>query len=294
LSKIPIDYILITSIDLSILFIMTHHPKDIAQWILKQYPEPFQPKVGIVLGSGLGQFGDTLERAVSIPYSDIPGFPSTTVIGHSGELILGYAKGTPVVCLKGRAHLYEGIDVSYIKTYVRTLKCLGCEYFIATNASGSLRQEMEPGSIMMINDHINFMPINPLTGPNDEEFGPRFLPVDQAYHPAVQKLLKDAAQKAHVPLHEGVYISVQGPQYETAAEIRAFQILGADAVGMSTVPEVLVAHHCGMKVGALATLTNYATGLAKTSHDHHDVVAVANRASKNLIQIVHHFLENIQ
>jgi xanthosine phosphorylase len=146
----------------------------------------------------------------------------------------------------------------------------------------------------MINDHINFMPINPLTGPNDDEFGPRFLPVDQAYHPEVQILLEKAAQKAGICLHKGVYIAVQGPQYETAAEIRAFQILGADAVGMSTVPEVLIAHHCGMKVGALATLTNYATGLAKTSHDHQDVVAVAHQASNHLIQIVQNFLETCQ
>jgi xanthosine phosphorylase len=269
------------------------HPQDIANWILAQYPAPFSPKVGIVLGSGLGPFGDTLENAVTIPYSDIPGFPKTTVQGHSGELILGYVGQTPVVCLKGRAHLYEGIDVAYIKTYVRTLKCLGCEYFVATNASGSMREEMLPGSIMMIVDHINFMPINPLTGPNDDEFGPRFLPVDQAYHPEVQTLLKNAAQKAQVQLHEGVYIAVQGPQYETAAEIRAFRTLGADAVGMSTVPEVLIAHHCGMKVGALATLTNYATGLAKKSHDHNDVVAVANQASQNLISIIQNFLATV-
>ena len=171
---------------------------------------------------------------------------------------------------------------------------LGLRLFYCNQCIWLFKKEMEPGSIMMINDHINFMPINPLTGPNEDDFGPRFLPVDQAYHPEVQKLLENAAQKAQIPLHKGVYIAVQGPQYETAAEIRAFQILGADAVGMSTVPEVLVAHHCGMKVGALATLTNYATGLAKTSHDHQDVVAVANQASNHLIQIVQNFLENIQ
>lgn len=272
---------------------MTIHPQQIAQWILQHYPETFHPKVGIVLGSGLGPFADSLEKAITIPYSDIEGFPKTSVKGHAGELILGYAQGVAVVCLKGRAHLYEGTDVTYIKNYVRTLKCMGCEYFIATNASGSLNPDMPPGSIMMLHDHINFMPINPLIGPNDDEFGPRFLPVDSAYHPDVQNAFLQAAQETGTKLHQGVYIAVQGPQYETAAEIRAFQILGANAVGMSTVPEILVAHHCGLKSGALATITNFATGLAQTAHDHNEVVAVAQKASSQLIELIHHFLKRL-
>jgi xanthosine phosphorylase len=269
------------------------NPQEIAAQILNHYPTPFAPKVGIVLGSGLGPFSDLLENKVTIPYENIPGFPKPTVKGHHGELVMGYCEGVPVVCLKGRVHLYEGISPQYIKTYVRTLKCLGCEYFIATNASGSLNEDMAPGEIMMITDHINFMPINPLVGPNDEEFGPRFLPVDKAYHPEVQELLIHAAEATQHRLHQGVYFAVQGPQYETAAEIRAFKILGADAVGMSTVPEVLVAHHAGMKVGALATITNFATGLSKVSHDHNEVVAVAERASAKLQKIVQQFLKNL-
>lgn len=272
---------------------MNQHPQKIADWILKQYPGNFKPIAGIVLGSGLGPFADTLTNKIVISYKDIPGFPTTSVPGHAGELILGYAQDRPVVCLKGRVHAYEGTDLSYIKTYVRTLKCLGCEYFIATNASGSLREDMAPGSIMMLIDHINLMPINPLTGPNDDEFGPRFLPLDQAYNANVQQLLQKAALHTNVTLHSGVYIAVQGPQYETSAEIKAFRLLGADAVGMSTVPEILVAHHCGMKIGALATLTNYATGLTNKSHDHNDVVAVANQASINLVKIINQFLANL-
>lgn len=271
----------------------TMSPQQIADKILAHCPEAFKPRVGIVLGSGLGHFTDVIDNKITIPYQDIPGFPQPSVKGHHGELILGYCEGIPVVCLKGRVHLYEGVSPQYIKTYVRTLKCMGCEYFIATNASGSLDENMEPGEIMLITDHINFMPINPLVGPNDDEFGPRFLPVDNAYDADLQKLLASAAEVKGIVLHKGVYFAVQGPQYETAAEIKAFRILGADAVGMSTVPEVLVAHHAGMKVGALATITNFATGLSKVRHDHNEVVAVAEKASNKLQQIIQQFLRTI-
>lgn len=272
---------------------MDFHPQEIAQNILKHYPAPFKPLVGIVLGSGLGDFSEVLENKITIPYSDIPGFPQTTVKGHHGELILGYCQAVPVACLKGRVHLYEGIDASLIKTYVRTLKCLGCEYYIATNASGSLKLEMAPGDLMLIRDHINFQPLNPLVGPNDDEFGPRFLPLDKAYDVTLANEFLKAAEICHINIHQGVYMAVQGPQYETAAEIKAFKILGADAVGMSTVPEVLVAHHAGMKVAAIATLTNYATGLAQTSHDHNEVVKVANRATAQLEQLLQQFLKQL-
>lgn len=268
-------------------------PKEIAQSLLKHYPEPFHPKVGIVLGSGLGHFTECIDKKVTIPYHQIPDFPNPTVKGHQGELILGYFENIPVVCLKGRVHLYEGINPNYIKTYVRTLKCLGCEYFIATNASGSLDPKMPPGEIMMIVDHLNFQAVNPLVGPNDDDYGPRFLPVDKAYNAEVQQKLIDAATKTKIKLHQGVYIAVQGPQYETSAEIKAFRMLGADAVGMSTVPEVLVAHHAGMKVGALATITNFATGLSHESHDHNEVVAVAEQASHKLQNIIQHFLRSL-
>lgn len=260
----------------------TTHAHLAADFIKKKFPS-FQAKIGIVLGSGLGKFAEELENSVSIPYEDLPGFPKSKVLGHDGKFILGYSQGVPLLCLQGRAHTYEGVEnYESVKTYVRTLKILGCEYFIATNASGSLQKEVGPGELMLITDHINFQAGNPLIGPNDEEFGPRFYPLDCAYDPSMRANLLDLAQKNSITLHQGVYISVSGPHYETAAEIRAFRLLGADAVGMSTVPEVLVANHCKMKVAVIATITNYATGLAQSSHSHEAVVEMAAKASEKL------------
>jgi len=264
-----------------------------AEYIKKISPN-FQPKVAIVLGSGLGQFADELEQAITIDYESLPGFPKMTVHGHGGKLILGYWQGVGVVCLQGRAHTYEGLEhYETVKTYVRTLKVLGCEYFIATNASGSLREDVGPGQLMLITDHINLQPSNPLIGPNDDEFGPRFYPLDNAYNSGMRESLLSIAQNNSIELAQGVYISVLGPNYETAAEIRAFRILGADAVGMSTVPEVLVANHCGMKVAVIATITNYATGLAKTSHNHEAVVKMASQAAEKLNLLIKKYIQEL-
>ncbi len=221
------------------------------------------------------------------PYDELPGFGQVTVHGHHGNLVLGFLSGVPVVCLQGRSHLYEGPQaLDTIKNYVRTLKLLGCDYFLATNASGSLQEEVGPGELMLIRDHINFQPTNPLVGPNDDAMGPRFYPLDQAYDEDFCNTIKNAAKQENITLHDGVYLAVLGPHYETAAEIKAFKILGADAVGMSTVPEVLVANHCGLRVGVIATITNYATGLAKTSHNHDSVVATANQAADKLNKLL--------
>lgn len=257
-----------------------------SEYIRNIYPN-FKPCLGIVLGSGLGQFVAQIEDAVSIPYEALPGFPEITVQGQKGKLTLGYLKGKAIVCLEGRAHTYESLDnYEKVKTYVRTLKLLGCDYFIATNASGSLRADVGPGELMLISDHINFQPNNPLVGPNDDEFGPRFYPLDNAYDKDLQNIFLSVAKEQSIPLHQGVYISVLGPNYETAAEIRAFKVLGADAVGMSTVPEVLVANHCGLKVAVVAMITNFATGLSYTSHNHEEVVKVAANATKKLSQLI--------
>ena len=261
--------------------------------IIQQRVPHFKPKIGIVLGSGLGGFADLLDDAVSIPYGELPGFPNTTVIGHGGCMTLGKMSGVNVVCLAGRAHRYEGNTDETVKTYVRTLKLLGCDYFLATNASGSLREDVGPGELMVITDHINMQPGNPLVGPNDDEFGPRFLPVDTAYDKNLREQLLKSAQNEHISLHEGVYIAVLGPNYETAAEIRAFRLLGADAVGMSTVPEVLIAHHCGMKVAVIATITNFATGLNKTAHSHDDVVHTASLAVEKLKRLISRFIATL-
>lgn len=268
---------------------------DAAVSIIQSIVPDFQPKVGIVLGSGLGNLAEDIEQQVIIPYSEIPGFPQpNSVVGHEGTMILGYLSGTPVICLKGRSHRYENDTFNEVKQYVRTLKKLGCKYFLATNASGSLREDFEPGDLVLINDHINMQGSNPLVGPNDDEFGPRFPPLDNAYDSKLRALFSHKAAELDINLHEGIYISVLGPCYETAAEIRAFRLMGADVVGMSTVPEVIVANHCGLKVAVIATVTNYATGLAQISHSHDAVVATANQASLKLTKLIKSFLSDIE
>jgi xanthosine phosphorylase len=261
--------------------------------IIKQRAPQYNPLIGIVLGSGLGSLADQLENPITIPYEDLPGFPKTTVHGHGSRLVLGSLQGVHVACLQGRAHTYEGIHYEVIATYVRTLKLIGCEYFFATNASGSLREDVGPGELMLITDHINLQPGNPLVGPNDEQFGPRFFPLDQAYDPKMRQKLLQIAMQENINLHQGVYISVLGPNYETAAEIRAFRIWGADAVGMSTVPEVLVANHCGMKVAVISIITNYATGLDCSSHSHEAVVMMASLAAKKLNHLITCFVTEL-
>lgn len=250
----------------------------------------FKPIIGIVLGSGLGSFAEALDDVVNIPYDVLPGFPKTTVKGHSGNLVLGYYNKVPIACLQGRAHSYEGHSHEIVKTYVRTLRLMGCDYFLATNASGSLREDVGPGELMLITDHINLQIDNPLVGPNDDEFGPRFLALDKAYDLDVRNNLLSLAKKAGITLHQGVYMAVIGPNYETTAEIKAFKLLGADAIGMSTVPEVLVAVHCGMKVGVIATITNHATGLAKCSHSHDAVVSMASKAAESLNELIQRYI----
>ena len=253
----------------------------------------FKARIGIVLGSGLGSFTELLEDAVTIRYDELPGFPKVTVLGHGGNLVLGYLSGVGVVCLQGRAHSYEGENSDVVKTYVRTLRLLGCDYFLATNASGSLVEDVGPGELMLITDHINMQPGNPLVGQNDDEFGPRFLPLDNAYDHGMREKLLMLAHQENISLHQGVYIAVLGPNYETAAEIRAFRTMGADAVGMSTVPEVLVANHCGMNVAVIATITNYATGLAVTSHSHDSVVLTASKAAETLNRLIKLFVQSL-
>ncbi len=260
--------------------------------ITKRVPD-FKPRLGIILGSGLGGFAEQLEDAVSISYKELPGFPTMTVQGHYGNLVLGYLDGIGVICLQGRSHSYEDTDYAPVRTYIRTLRLLGCDHLLITNASGSLCEEIGPGELMLITDHINMQPGNPLVGPNDEEFGPRFPALDNVYDQNLRKTLLQIAENEAITLHQGVYISVLGPNYETAAEIRAFRRMGADAVGMSTVPEVLVANHCGMKIAVIATITNYATGLACTKHTHEAVVMTATIAGEKLNRLIKRFIAAI-
>ena len=203
-----------------------------------------------------------------------------------GQLTLGYLKKLPVVCLQGRSHFYEDGSFESLKTYIRTLKLIGCRYLIVTNASGSLHADMPPGDLMLITDHLNFQGTNPLIGPNDEAFGPRFPSLDEAYDKTLRQHFLKTAGHLQIKLHQGVYAYMTGPSYETAAEISALKTLGADAVGMSTVPEILVANHCGLKIAAIATLTNFATGLASFSHSHTQVLSVAKQATVQLMTLL--------
>ena len=247
------------------------------------------PRVGIILGSGLGNLGNEIEDAVSISFGELPGFPKPGVEGHAGKLLVGRLAGVPVACLQGRAHSYEG-DLKAMVTPVRTFKALGCEILFATNAAGCLVADRPPGSLMAISDHINLQPGNPLTGPNDESFGPRFPNMVDAYDPALRTLLKDTAAALGITLYEGVYAGYLGPNFETPAEIRAFRNLGADAVGMSTVPEVLIARHCGLRVAAISVLTNLAAGMSGDPLTHEQTLHFADLAAKDLTKLVRTFI----
>lgn len=260
-------------------------PQQLAQSILERRPG-FQPKIGIVLGSGLADIADKLTDSLSIPYAELSGFPVSSVIGHHGKMLLGYLNKIPVVCCQGRVHLYEGMQGKDFKIFIRTLKCLGCHTLIMTNAVGSLNEKDKSGQLVLISDHINFHPMNPLIGPNDEEFGPRFFPMDDAYDPGIRHILQQTAKKLSISLNEGIYISVLGPNFETPAEIRAFRKLGADVVGMSTVPEVIIARHCSLKVAVISVVTNLAAGLSDEPITHEKTVHSAAKASNNLSRLL--------
>jgi xanthosine phosphorylase len=250
------------------------------------------PRLGLVLGSGLGGLADAVDGATAIPYGDLPGFPVGSVAGHAGRLVLGTLAGTPVVVLQGRAHLYEGIPASDLAIPVRTVRALGAETLVLTNAAGSLNAHAGPGSLMAITDHINMMGANPLAGPNDDELGPRFVGLGDAYDLDLRRALHAAAESEGVALNDGVYLAVAGPSFETPAEIRAFKVLGADAVGMSTVPEVIVARHCGLRVAAVSAITNLAEGMGEEVLSHEHTLASAAVAAKDLQRVLTRFVED--
>lgn len=253
---------------------------------LKSRSKNFTPKIGLILGSGLNVLADQIQNPLSFSYSEIPGFSDTSVAGHCGVLLLGYLNEIPIACLQGRAHYYEGKSSQAITTPIRTLKLLGCETIILTNAAASLRQEVQPGSLVAINDHINFQFQNPLVGPNDEDFGPRFPTLQNAYDENLLSEVIATASEIGVSLSTGVYLATLGPSYETPAEIRAFKLLGADMVGMSTVPEVIVARHCGLKVIAISTITNMAVGMSDEVLTHESVLRVAKLATQDLSKLL--------
>jgi xanthosine phosphorylase len=249
----------------------------------------FAPRLGIVLGSGLGGLADALEDAVAVAYGELPGFPAPGVAGHQGRVVLGRLAGLEVACLQGRRHPYEGGDPAAMAAPVRALRHAGAEALLLTNAAGSLRPEVGPGRLMAIADHINLLGTNPLTGPNDDAVGPRFPSLRDAYDPALRAALHAAAERAGVPLAEGVYLATPGPSFETPAEIRAFRVLGADAVGMSTVPEVILARHCGLRVAAVSAITNLAEGMGEEPLSHEQTLRFAEAAAGDLVRVVERF-----
>ena len=248
------------------------------------------PRVGVVLGSGLGAVADAVEDPVVVGYEELPGFPRPTVAGHAGRAVLGSIAGVPVAVLQGRAHLYEGGDPEALRVPVRALRAAGAEILVLTNAAGSLRPSVGPGSLMAIIDHINMTGVNLLTGPNDDAVGPRFPPMADAYDPALLNAMRASARDLGLDLAEGVYLAVTGPSFETPAEIRAYRTLGADAVGMSTVQETILARHCGLRVAAVSVITNLAEGMGDEPLSHEQTLRAAHDGAGDLARLLLEFI----
>lgn len=258
---------------------------------IKEHLNLKNPETAVILGSGLGGFADKLTNISAISYKDIPNFPQSTVSGHKGQLIKGYLGNKEILCLNGRFHLYEGHNPEVIAKVIHVLKELGIKRLIVTNAAGSLRKDLAPGSLMLIKDHINFSGKNPLVGPNDERYGPRFPSMNNAYTLHLRQKCKEIANRNNITLPEGVYFMVMGPNFETSAEVRAFALLGGDAVGMSTVPEVIAATHCAMEVLGISVITNYAAGLMDNTPSHQETLEEANKAAEKLTKLVAEFIQ---
>jgi purine-nucleoside phosphorylase len=246
---------------------------------------PLEPQVGVVLGSGLGAFGDSLEGATAVPYAEIPHFPAATVVGHGGSLVLGRCRGVPIAVMKGRVHFYEGYSLEQVVFPARVLGRLGIQTLVVTNAAGAVNQAYAPGDLMVIEDHINLLG-NPMLGPNEDALGERFFDMSEAYDRGLRDAAEAACGAARVRCHRGVYLALTGPSFETPAEIRAFRTLGADAVGMSTVPEVIAARHMGIRVAGLSCVTNMAAGVLDQKLDHREVLETGERVRQQLLEVL--------
>jgi purine-nucleoside phosphorylase len=247
---------------------------------------PARPKIAVILGSGLGAFADELTGAISIPYSDIPDWPRSTAIGHAGRLIAGKINGIDVVVLSGRVHLYEGYTAQQVSFPIRVLGLLGVQSMIVTNAAGGIGSHLGRGGVVLISDHINLQGANPLIGPNDEALGARFPDMTEAYSKAYRATALKIAHDLGFTLQEGVYAALTGPNYETPAEIRYLRTIGADLVGMSTVPEVIVANHMGIKVLGISVVTNLAAGISKEKLSHKEVLETGEQVRGMLVQFL--------
>ncbi|HET7629195.1 MAG TPA: purine-nucleoside phosphorylase [Bacillales bacterium] len=245
-----------------------------------------KPEVGLILGSGLGMLADQIEDRVVIPYRDVPGFPVSTVSGHKGQLVFGRLEGVSVAAMQGRFHFYEGYSLREVTFPIRVMKQLGVETLIVTNAAGGVNETYKPGDLMLICDHINGLSANPLTGKNDERFGVRFPDMSEAYSKSLRRLAIEAAAKFDLSLQEGVYLATSGPCYETPAEIRMMRKLGADAVGMSTVPEVISARHAGIEVLGISCITNAGAGILDVPLTHDEVIETTERIRDSFMKLV--------
>jgi purine-nucleoside phosphorylase len=245
-----------------------------------------KPKVGVVLGSGLGAFADSLEGLVKLPYSELPHLPTSRVVGHAGNLCFGSVQGISVVCMQGRIHLYEGHPMASVVHGVRTMAKLGVESVLLTNAAGGIEASWSAGDLMLVVDHLNLMGVSPLLGPNEDTLGPRFPDMSHAYDPGLREALKRVAATAKIAIREGVYAGLLGPSYETPAEIRMLRLLGAHAVGMSTVSEVIALRHMGVRVGALSCITNLAAGVTNAVLDHKEVEETARAKRAELLTLL--------
>lgn len=252
----------------------------------------YRPKIAVVLGSGLGDMVDKIEDKVEVPYEEIPNFPVSTVAGHAGKLVFGKIGGVEVLAMKGRFHFYEGYDMKRVTYPMYVFKKFGIEKLIVSNAAGGADKTFDPGTLMIIKDHINFFGTNPLIGPNDERFGVRFPDLTEAYNLEMIGKAKEIAEKLEIEYREGVYMGFTGPTYETGAEVKMAMGLGANAVGMSTVPETIVANYLGMKVLGISCITNMATGIAVKAHSHEDVVDVAKRTGERFCTWVEEIIKN--
>ena len=262
--------------------------------IVQERTNNIQPTIAVILGSGLTNFFDDQHILHIISYEELPDFTQPTVEGHAGKLVVGKVDTQNVVCMYGRSHVYEGHEPIKLVNPIRALKDTGCKLLVITNAAGSLKEEMPPGSLMVVNDHLNLSGFNPLIGLNNELYGPRFFDMSNAYHQYYREQLINIAKKNNQKLFEGVYCMYSGPSFETPAEIKALQVLGGSAVGMSTVPEVVVANHCGLSVIAISVITNYAAGMSKTKLSHQETLEQASLAEEKILTLIKDFIRDVK
>jgi purine-nucleoside phosphorylase len=252
-----------------------------------------RPRIAAILGSGLGAFGESLDGAAAIPYESIPHWPASNVVGHAGKLVAGTCRGHRVLALSGRAHFYEGHSLQTVTFATRVLGLLGVKTLIVTNAAGGINTRFGQGALMLIDDHINLLGANPLIGPNDKRFGRRFPDMSEVYSKRLRALAGEAAAAAGIPLEHGVYIAVTGPSYETPAEIRAFRTMGADAVGMSTVPEAIVARHMGLEVLGVSCISNMAAGILPQPLTEEEVIETTSRVRASFVALLEGVIERL-